>query len=173
MPDVVEPEHGRPWMRARELAELWVVPIDDKRRPGAECSDGAAPALGDQLELAVAVELVAEEIAEAHDPRADARCDLRQRPLVDLEQPQLRAARRKQRRRDPRDQVGTGPVVREPKSGPQGLGGHRRGRRLAVRRGDESGALRQPGGQAVDRAGVELPEQLAGDGRPAAAARQA
>ncbi len=38
--------------------------------PRVQAGNGVAPALGDVLELAVAVELVAEEVAEAHDARA-------------------------------------------------------------------------------------------------------
>ena len=53
------------------------------------------------------------------------------------------------------------------------LGRHRRRRRLPVRRGDERGARGQPRGEPVDRARVELPEQLPGHRRPAAAAGQA
>ena len=51
----------------------------------------SAPAGGDELELAVAVELVAEEVAEEERPRPDAARDLRQRRLVDLEEPELGA----------------------------------------------------------------------------------
>ncbi len=62
----------------------------------------------------------------------------------------------------PRDEVGPGAVVGESYPRPEDLGGHRRRRRLAVRRRDEDRALRQLRGEAVDRPRVELPEQLAG-----------
>ena len=52
------------------------------------------PALGDRLELAVAVELVAEQVAQQQRARADLGEDLRQPELVDLEQPGVAAARR-------------------------------------------------------------------------------
>ena len=54
----------------RERGDERVVGVRDERRPSAEAGDGAPPALGDVLELAVAVELVAEQVAEAHDPWA-------------------------------------------------------------------------------------------------------
>src|SRR5439155_25783523 len=72
-----------------------------------------------------------------------------------------------------RYEVGAGPVVREPHPGPKDLGGHRRGRRLAVRRRDQCCALRQPGGEAVDRGRVELPEELPRDCGAAPAAGEA
>ena len=68
----------------------------------------AAPALGDELELAVAVELVAEEVAEADGPRLHARGDLGQGGLVDLEEPELGAPGLEQRGGDARDEVRAG-----------------------------------------------------------------
>ena len=73
-----------------EVADLGIVAVDDeldRRKRG----NGVPPAGGDELELAVAVELVAEEVAEEERPRPDAAGDLRQRRLVDLEQPELGA----------------------------------------------------------------------------------
>src|SRR5581483_11886098 len=83
------------------------------------------------------------------------------------------AARREQRGGDPGDEVGAGGVVREPVPRPEHLGRHRGRRRLPVRGGDERGALRQPRCKPVDRVRVELPEQLARDGRAGAGAEQA
>src|SRR4051794_24896213 len=57
-PWIVEPEHARPRMGAREVAHLRVVAVDDELRVG-EPGDRRAPAARDELELAVAVELVA------------------------------------------------------------------------------------------------------------------
>jgi hypothetical protein len=66
------------------------------------------------LELAVAVELVAEEVAEGDGARAHATGDLGQGRLVDLEQAQLGVACSQQRRGDAREQVGARAVVCEP-----------------------------------------------------------
>ena len=54
--------------------------------------DRVAPAGGDVLELAVAVELVAEQVAEQQRLRPEPPRELGERRLVRLEQPQLRAA---------------------------------------------------------------------------------
>src|SRR2546426_849760 len=92
------------------------------RERGRAPACGCAPALGDQLELAVAVELVAKQIPEADAPRPDPSSHLSQRSLVALEQPELRIASGEQRRRDARYEVGAGPVVREPHPRPKDLG---------------------------------------------------
>src|SRR5205814_7174083 len=68
-PRVVEPEDRRAGAGARELADLRVVAVDDERRVGVELGDRLPPPLCDELELAVAVELVAEQVAEAQGAR--------------------------------------------------------------------------------------------------------
>ena len=107
VPRIVDAERDRAGAAVREIADLWVVPVDDQNGVGRERRRCRAPALGDVLELAVAVELVTEEVAEQDRPRPDAADDLRQGALVDLEQPQLgvaagRAASRRRRRRGSR-----------------------------------------------------------------------
>ena len=64
---IVQPEDARARAHTGELADLRIVAVDDECRSVRECRDRGAPALGDELELAVAVELVAEEVAERHD----------------------------------------------------------------------------------------------------------
>jgi hypothetical protein len=66
---------------------------------------GLPPARGDALELAVTIELVAEEVREAERARPQPGGDLRQRALVDLEQPEPSPAGREQRRGDAGDEV--------------------------------------------------------------------
>jgi hypothetical protein len=124
------------------------------------------------LELAVAVELVAEEVAEEDGARPHPAGGLRQRGLVDLEEPELGARRGEEGRGDPRDQVRPGGVVSQPEPRPQDGRRHRRRRRLPVRRRDEHRALRELAGQPVDRAGMRLPEHLPGEGRAAAGAEE-
>ena len=58
--------------------------------------------------------------------------------------------------------------MREPDRGREDLGGHRRGRRLAVRRRDRAPTRREPRAEPVDRPWIELPEQLSRHRRPAA-----
>ena len=101
---VVEAERQQPLGRRPRASSpssgssaLTTSSVSGKRR------DRGAPALGDQLELAVAVELVAEQVAEHDRARADAPRDLGQRGLVDLEQAELaRRAPRAAWRRRPR-----------------------------------------------------------------------
>src|SRR5919201_5049129 len=168
---VVEPVHRWPrrtgFTRAREVADLGIVPVDDERGLSGQLRDGRTPATSDELELAVPVELVPKEVAEAHRPRPQTVRDLRQRRLVDLEQPELGGAGREQRRRHAGDEVRAGAVVRETDLAAQDRSDHCRRRRLAVRRGDERGTERQPPREGVDRVRVELPEELPRHGRAA------
>ena len=134
-----------------------------------EGGDRRAPALGDVLELAVAVELVAEEVAERDDARAHAHDHLGQGELVHLEQAELGVVGREQGGGDARGEVGTGVVPGQPVRGAEDAGEHRARRRLPVRRRDDGDAGRQPGRECVDRTRIDLPEQLAGQRRAAAA----
>ena len=77
-----------------------------------------------------------------------------------------------QRRGDAGDEVRTGAVPRERMPGLEDLGRHRGRGRLAVRRGDDRRAVRQAPGEGVDRARIELPEQLARQRRSTAGARE-
>ena len=156
-----------------ERPDLRVVAVQDEHRLGRKLVDGHAPALGDQLELAVAVELVAEEVPEADGTRAHAPEHLRESGLVHLEEAELGVPGREEGGGHPGDEVRAGVVVRQPEARAQDLGGHRGGRRLAVRRRDDRGSGRQAGRQAVDRARVELREELARHGHPRAGADEA
>ena len=164
---VVDPEDDRVGPLRDQGSELRVVTVDDEHRVGREVVDQRAPALGDQLQLPVAVELVAEEVPEAEDARVHERGHLRERRLVHLEQAELGAVRRQERRRDPGDEVRAGTVVGEPHAPAEDLRRHRCRRRFAVRRRERGRAPRQTPREARDRRGVELPEELARQRRPA------
>ena len=73
--------------------------------------------------------------------RPDAPHDLRQRALVDLEQPELGVALRQERRGDAGDQICAGAVPGELAPRLEDLRGHRRRGRLPVRGGDDGRAL--------------------------------
>src|SRR3954469_25797730 len=60
---------------AREVADLRVVAVHDEHRAG-KLRDRGPPAAGEDLQLAVAVELVAKEVAEAERARPYAPRDL-------------------------------------------------------------------------------------------------
>ena len=168
----VHPEDERVRPLPRELADLRIVAVHRQRRILGERAHRRTPPLRDVLELAVAVELVAKEIPEADGFRFDTQEDLGQCRLVHLEEAELGRACVEERRGHPRDQVRARPVVRQAKTFTENACRHRRGRRLAVRRGDHRRAERQPRGEAVDRSGIELPDQLSGDCRAAAGPSQ-
>ena len=152
-----------------EVGQERVVYVDHRPRARGQLGHGAAPALRDQLELAVAVELVAKEVAETHGARPDLPDDLGKRSLVDLEHRELRIFGLEQGRGDTGDQVRPGAVVCEAQPGTEDVRQHRARRRLSVRRGDERTAEREARGELRERSGVEGGEQLAGEGRPAPA----
>jgi len=104
--------------------------------------------------------MVAEEVAEADGARANPAEHLREGRLVDFEEPELGVVGGEERGGHAGDEIRAGVVVRQPKPRPKDLGRHRRGRGLPVRRRDHSCAGGQPGRQAVDRAGVELRQEL-------------
>ena len=170
---VVEAVDDRSRARARELAELRIVAVHDERRNGVELLDGASPALGHELELPVAVELVAEQVAEEDRARAHATRDLRQCSLVDLEQAELGTVSVEQGRRDTRDEICSRAVPGQSGSAGEDPRQHCARRRLAVRRRHECSPLRQSGGKASQRGGIEPPEQLAGQRRAAASSGKA
>ena len=101
-------------VRLGHRRELRVVGVVDELRLRGQRRDRLAPALGDELELAVPVELIAEEIPEADRSRPEPSQELGQCALVDLEEPELRVAGAEQRRGDARDEIRARPVVREP-----------------------------------------------------------
>jgi hypothetical protein len=124
------------------------------------------------LELAVAIELVAKEIAETDRLRFDSGENFGQGGFVHLEQAELSRSGIEQRRGDPGDEVRAGAVVRQPEPFAEDGRRHRRGGGLAVRRRDDSRTEREPCSETVDGVRIELPEQLAGDGRTAAGPRK-
>jgi hypothetical protein len=137
---------------ARALA----AEVGDERVVGVQDGNGGAlgkdplPTVGDRLELAVAVELVAEEVAEEDRARAQFRRHLGQPQLVHLEQPQPagdclpRPGGREQRRGDATRHVGPGAVVDEGASvAREDAREHRGGRRLAVGGRDQDATVAQ------------------------------
>jgi hypothetical protein len=170
---VVEAEHdaGPRCAFQRDVGQLRVVRIRDEHRRLRQLARRRAPTLRQELELPVAVELVAEEIPQRERARLHAPRDLGQRRLVDLEQPQLRVPRGDERRGDPGDEVGARPVVREPPRAAQDRRDHGGRGRLAVGRRDQRRPLRQPRREPVDSPRVELPEELAWQRRAAAGSR--
>ncbi len=168
MPKAIVLARSRP-----EVADLRIVPVDDEHRVLWQGRGRRPPVGGDVLQLAVAVELISEEVAEQHGAGLYAARDLGERTLVHLEEPQLGVALRQERRRHAGGEVRARAVPGETVLRFEDLGGHGGGRRLAVGGGDDRSAVRQPGCERVDCARIELPEQLARQRRAAARAREA
>ena len=171
---VVDAEVGDALARALGLV---AAEVGDQRVVGVEREGGGAgaggdrlrPLVGQRLHLAVAVELVAEEVAEHDQPRPQLLGDPRQPGLVDLEQALL-AALLEQRRGDSPGHVRAGPVVDRPAAvGGERGGDHPGRRRLAVGGADDRRAAAQAGAEAGDRFGLE-PQQHPSRQRRAAAA---
>src|SRR5207244_2324909 len=115
---IIETEDEGPGSPGGEIAHLGVVAVDNdggirQRR------DGAAPAGGDVLQLAVAVELVAEEVAEKERPRPEPRRQLRESRLVGLEEAQLGVALPEEGGGDARDEIRAGAVRGQAEPRPQ------------------------------------------------------
>ena len=166
-----EPDHGLAVVGER--GDERVVGVDGENRVRCERLHRRPPPLGDVLELAVAVELIPEEIAEGDDARLRAPDHLGEDELVHLEEPQLRVTRGEKRRGDARGEVRAGVVPGEAAGGGEDRAGHGGRRRLAVRRRDEGHTLGECSGELVQSRGVELPDELPRERRAAAAARGA
>ena len=110
---VVEPEAERAFASVGEIGHDRIVAVHDERRRRRELADRRSPALGHDLELAVAVELVAEEVPERHDARPRPRERLGKRTLVDLEEAELGSAGGDEGGGDPGEQIRAGAVPRE------------------------------------------------------------
>ena len=172
---VVEAERDAARAVACEVADLRVVGVDDEHGVVGQRRDRGAPALGDLLQLAVAVELVAEEVARGTTARGRTRrATSGKRGLVHLEEAELRVARREERRGDSRDEVRARAVVREPDA--RARGSTRRTRpssssRSSPRRSPcpREAARRAP----IERAGVDRGQDLARQRRAAAASGEA
>ena len=70
VPRVVETEDQGLRAQRSKVADLGVVAVYDERRVVIKVRNRLSPASGDELELPIAVELVAKEVAETHRARA-------------------------------------------------------------------------------------------------------
>ena len=170
---VVDAERRRACVRPGEIRHQRIVRVDDEKRLFGKGRDHRPPALGDQLQLPVAVELVAKEIAETHDARPDGGGQVGQRRLVDLEQAQLGIACVDEGRRDSRGKVRAGGVVGQPEAGSEDRRRHRGARRLAVGRGQDHAPFGQTLRKPRDRPRVDCGQQLPRQRRSAALPREA
>ena len=169
---VVDAEANCAWPSVRDVRHDGVVGVDHERRLRWHRRDRGTPALCDDLELPVAIELIAEEVAESDDPRPRSRDRFGKRPFVDLEQPQIRLARGDERRRDSGEEIRAGAVPGKTVIASEDLCRHRGRRRLPVRRRHQRDAVRKPRRESIHGTGIELPEHLPGNRGAAAAPRE-
>ncbi len=163
--------------RAAQVGDQRIVGVEHEASAPA-CRGGGhrCPSIGDRVELAVAVELIAEQVAEQDAARLELRDHPVEPELVELEQPKLagdptaRAGGGHQRRGHAAGHVRPGPVVDDGHPLPGEHRGHHRGcRGLAVGGRDHDRAARQPCGQLADRPRLEREQHAPGQARPAAA----
>jgi hypothetical protein len=172
---VLDPEVCRRATRA-EIRDEWIVGVEDEPRAVGQRCGHRRPAFGDRLQLAVAIELVTEQVAEQDRTRRQLRADAIQPELVDLEEAELAfdaptVGGAEQSGGHPAGHVGARAVMDESDARAlQHRGGHGRSGRLAVGGRNHRATLRQACGQLTDCVGLEADEQLARQTRPAAAA---
>ncbi len=148
---------------AGQRGERWIVHIDDQargRRQGCECRFPSEP---DRVQLAIAVELVAEEIVENYHPWFHQSENVRQRGFIGFDDRHLTigfATKRRmlnECRRNPPGQIRPRPVVDHlPSRSLDDIGNHPGGRGLPVRSGNHHGATRQFGGNARHHIRIDL-----------------
>ncbi len=162
---VLHAEVGHLRAVAPEVGDQRVVGVEHEARPPVQPLDQLRPAVGEQLELAIAVELVAEQVGEQQQPRVELLGHARQPGLVDLEQPQLPAPAPGVEQgggHSPRH-VGPGAVVDDGAPGALEAGRQHRGRgRLAVRGRDQQRALVEVAGHPAQRPRREAQQQRPG-----------
>ncbi len=95
---------------ASEVGDQGVVGVEDEAHRALALGDDARPLVGELLELAVSIELIAEEVPEQQQGGGELVDHLRQPCLVDLEQA-LGAALLEQRCGDSPGHVRAGPIV--------------------------------------------------------------
>ena len=170
---VLDPEVQRARALAAQIGDQRVIGVEHEL---ARLQVGR-PAVGDRLELAVAVELVAEQVAKQDRARVQLRGERVEPQLVDLEQSKLaldravRTSRAQERGGDPSGHVRALGVVHEREASVlEDAGSHRGGRRLAVRGRDQRAASTKASAELADRIAVEPDQDLAGRARRATAA---
>ena len=150
-----------------------VVGVEHGYRRGRRGFQRAAPAGGDGVDLAVAVELVAEEVGEEEDARLEGAHGLRESGFVDLEDAEasLRVRQASQQAGvveqgggDAAHEVGAASIVQRAAAGLRGdAAEHVGGCGLAVGAGDDDGAAAELRRQPFDESGLDLLGDDAGE----------
>ena len=162
---VLHAEVGDPLPVATEVGYERVVGAQHEVREPVALGCEIRPAIGDRLELSVAVELVAEEVAEDQHARLELAGDWHEPSLIHLEQAELARPppRFEQSRGHPPAHVGARAVSHHGATvALDRRGEHRSGRRLPVRRRDQHRAPLEPLPEVSDRVTVQPQEHPAG-----------
>ena len=175
---IVDPEVGHAWAAgqvavAAEVGDQRVVGVQHEPGLAGQAGDQLRPLVGQMLELAVAVELVAEQVAEHDQARFQLRGDLGEPGLVDLEQALLARLLEQRRGHAPAHVRARTVVNRHAARSAQRRGQHSGGGRLAVGGADDHGAALQPRAESRDRIRRQAQQQAAGQRRAAAASAAA
>ncbi len=166
---IVQTEADGVTASGRQIGDDGIIGIHNERRRRRKPCSRSSPALGDDLELPVAIELVAEQVPERDDAWLRPFERLGKRSLVDLEEAELSAACSDESGRDPGEEIGAGAIPGEFSIGAENLGGHRGRRRLAVGCRDEHDPVGEPSREGVHGAGIDLPQHFPGKRRASAA----
>ncbi len=162
-----------------QCGDRWVVGVQDERGVRGEAGNDIAPAGEHRVDLAVAVELITEEVEERDDARLQGGGRVGEHGLVDLEHCDRllggveRAIQRdgaRDRRVEPAHEVGARAVVGDVEPGlARDLGDHRRGGRLAIGAGDHDDAALELMADVAQQVGRDaLGDQPGERGAPAA-----
>ena len=167
------PNRTRSGRESAESADQRIVGVHDAASSRPAARRRRPPALGDQLQLAVAVELVAEEVSE-HTARGRRRpATSGKAPSSTSNSPSSASRAESSVEATPEARFAPEAVPGEPEAPPENRGGHRGRRRLAVRRRDDGRPEWQPRRERVDRPGSifqsSLPGSVVPPPRPAGA----
>ena len=172
-PEVGDPRPAAEVTIAAEVRDQRIVGVQGELAGTLERGHELHPFVSESLQLAVAVELVAEEVAEDQQAGMQMRRDPGEPRLVELEEALVPGLLQESRRHAP-VHVGPGAVVHgSAAGGPQDPRDHAGGRGLPVGRADHDRAAIEPGCETVDRVRGHAHEQATGQGGPSAAAAAA
>src|SRR3989454_558619 len=160
-----------------DLGDARVVGVKDGPRGLRLRAERLLDLLGDRLELAVSVELIAKQVQHERRPRLDLCRRFREARLVDLEnapvrlQPAVGAGPVQRRRRGTEDEIRPGTVRHDPMARAfEQPAQQARGGRLAVGPGDDDRSVGQVLGEARQDLGVDRARDVARQRRAAASA---
>ena len=170
---IAHPEvEGRVWSDPPERRHERIVGVQHEGGVGRQPLDRLRPEVGHEVDFAVAVKLIAEDVGEQNSARPNFLEGGGNGRLIDLEQanigvrPAVEAALGDDRRDEAGHKVGAGPVVKcSDVTLTQDVGDQAARRRLAVRAGYQHGAVAQSPGDGAEGRRVDPGDDVASDDR--------